>query len=316
MGANNNLKIAKAKKDDEFYTRIEDIEKEVFHYKEHFFNKTVYCNCDDPEWSNFFIYFRNNFKFLGLKKLISTHYSVDVKKDKAYKLECVEYVLGEDGLPVPKRIDLKGDGDFRSEECIAFLQESDIVCTNPPFSLFREYVAQLVKYEKKFLIIGNTNAITYKETFGLIKNGQIWLGNNSVKEFRKPNGEMKKFGNICWLTNLTHKKMNEELILWKDYSENEYIKYDNFDAIEVSKTNEIPKNYNGLMGVPITFLTKYNPNQFEIVGLFADKRDADPIYIKGRKTYLDENHKSYVGAVLNGKATYARIIIKTKKGNK
>lgn len=293
---NNNLHIAKKIKDDEFYTRDVDIENEVFNYKDHFKNKVVYCNCDDPAWSEFFIYFRKNFKFLGLKKLISTHYSKDIENDKAYKLECVEYTLDAEGLPAPHKIELKGNGDFRSEECIEFLKQSDIVCTNPPFSLFREYVAQLIEYDKEFLIIGSTNAITYKETFNLILEGKIWLGNTNVKEFKKPDGEIKKFGNICWFTNLTHKKRNEKIILWKNYSESDYKKYDNFDILNVDKVNEIPKDYKGLMGVPITFLEKYNPNQFELLGISNSARFI--------------GHKCLT--LINGRKIYNRLIIKIK----
>ena len=306
MGANNNLKQAKAKKDDEFYTRRTDIEKEVFHYKEHFKGKVVYCNCDDPEWSNFFIYFRENFKFFGLKKLISTHYSVDVENDKAYKLECVEYILDEDGLPKATPIYLKGDGDFRSEECIELLKQSDIVCTNPPFSLFREYVVQLVKYEKKFLIIGNTNAITYKEIFPLIKDNKMWLGISprSMKFNQDIAGVKTKDVNACWYTNLPHRKRNDELIFWKDYNNEEYHKYENYNAIEISKVAMIPKDYTGAMGVPITFIEKYNPNQFEIIGMAEDNG-------KGFSGGLWDGKNPH--CVINGKNMFKRIFIKLKK---
>lgn len=291
---NSNLSKAKKAKDDEFYTQLSDIENEIKHYKEHFKNKVVYCNCDDPEWSNFFIYFKSNFNHLGLKKLISTHYSLNIEKDKAYKLECVEYSVDENGIPKEFKSYLKGDGDFRSQECINLLKESDIVCTNPPFSLFREYIAQLIEHDKKFLIIGSMNAITYKETFNLIMNEKIWLGNTNVKKFRKPDGEMKYFGNICWYTNLSHKKRNEEIILWKEYSTEDYQNYDDFNIINVNKVNEIPKNYNGLMGVPITFLEKYNPNQFKILGIANSAR-----YI-GEKCYT----------FIDKRKIYNRIIIK------
>ena len=266
---NNNLHSAKKEKDDEFYTRIEDIENEVKHYKHHFKDQVVFCNCDDPHWSAFFNYFRNNFKVLGLKKLISTHYSKDVENDKEFKLECVECSLGPDGLPITTPIDLKGDGDFRSDECIELLEESTIVCTNPPFSLFREYIAQLIEYDKKFLVIGNTNAITYKETFSLIKSNKLWLGVSprSMKFHKNIERTETKSVNACWFTNLSHKKRNEKIILWKQYSDEECSTYENFDAIEVNKTNEIPLNFSGYMGVPITFLEKYNPAQFEIVAL-------------------------------------------------
>lgn len=324
MKNNNKLKQTNRNKNDEFYTRLEDIENEVKHYKAHFQGQIVYCNCDDPEWSNFFIYFKMNFHHLKLKKLISTHYSLDIESDKAYKLECIEVVNNKGTLEETKTI-LQGNGDFRNEECIELLKQSDIVCTNPPFSLFREYIAQLIQYEKKFLILGNNNAITYKEVFSLIKENKLWLGYsaNKTMEFQLADDYQKwnridektgkKFGNvpaISWFTNLTHKKRNEKVVFWKQYTPESFQKYDNLDVINVGKVNEIPENYYDLMGVPITFLGKYNPEQFEIIGLCADKRDPDEIFIKCRKTYLDEKHKNFVGTVLDGKATYARIIIK------
>ena len=291
MNRNKNLHKAKKVKDDEFYTRLIDIEKDVKHYKEHFKDKIVYCNCDNPKFSNFFIYFKSNFNNLQLKKLITTHYLFN--DEKSYKLE----IVNENGNLVEKKTFLSGNGDFRSEECIAFLQESDIVCTNPPFSLFREYVAQLIKYEKKFLIIGSINAIKYNIVFPLIKENKLLLGNNYVKDFRKPNNEIKKVP-TCWFTNLTHGKKNEKMILWKEYIPEENAKYDNYDAIEVSKTSDIPKNYDGLMGVPITFLIKYNPEQFEIVG-----RDTDLTLVQnGKATHF----------IKNGKVLYTRIVIKHK----
>ena len=263
---NENLHKAKVAKNDEFYTRLQDIENELRHYRNHFKGKVVYCNCDDARESNFFKYFSLNFEFLGLKKLIATGYKENGKgvalvyegdKNGNRNVDDEEINVTE----------LNGNGDFRSEECIEFLKEADIVVTNPPFSLFREYVAQLMQYGKKFLIIGNMNAITYKEIFPYIKNNELWLGITSVKDFIQPNGEMKKFGNICWLTNLEHSKRNEELILYKHYNPTEYPKYENYDAIEVSKVAEIPMNYEGAMAVPISFLDKYCPNQFKIVGL-------------------------------------------------
>ena len=230
MQSNGNLNKAKAAKNDEFYTRLQDIEKELKHYTEHFKGKVVYCNCDDANRSNFFKYFSTNYQKLGLKKLITSGL-----KDNGTGVVAIQ--KGDD-------IDIyDGNGDFRSEECIEFLKEADIVVTNPPFSLFREYVAQLMQYGKKFLIIGNMNAITYKEIFSYIKNNELWLGITSVKDFIQPNGEIKKFGNICWFTNLEHNKRNEELILYKHYNPTEYPKYDNYDAIEVSKVAEIPMDY-------------------------------------------------------------------------
>jgi len=309
---NSNLHTAKKMKNDEFYTQLTDIEQELKHYKERFRNKVVYCNCDDPIESNFFKYFSLNFEHLGLKKLITTGYKENGKG--------VVYIYEGDKngnrMPDLEEIEVKelqGNGDFRSVECLEFLKESDIVVTNPPFSLFRDYVATLIEYGKQFLIIGSQNAITYKEIFPLIKDNKMWLGVNSVKEFIQPNGEIKKFGNICWFTNLINKKRNYPLDLYMKYSNEYYKKYDNYDAIEVSKTCEIPMDYEGVMGVPITFLDKYNPNQFEIIGLSADKRDEADCFIKGQKFYLDEKHKNFVGMVFNGKATYARILIRHKK---
>ena len=307
-----NSKKQKKKKNvkkDEFYTQLSDIENELRHYREHFRGKTIFCNCDDPYESNFFKYFANNFNVLGLKKLIATCYNGspiqgnelmlhfddvdDEPKKIAYKVEItevkdvngdgridladVQYLLQNDKNVLSL---LKENGDFRSNECIELLKEADIVVTNPPFSLFREYVAQLIKYDKKFLIIGNMNAVSYKEMFPLFKDNKLWMGHNSgSQEFQvpidfeqqntylRPNGKkFAKFGNICWYTNLEHKKRHEELILFKTYNAEDYPKYDNYDAIEVGKTNDIPCDYDGIMGVPITFLDKYNPEQFEIIG--------------------------------------------------
>lgn len=318
---NRNLHAAKHNKNDEFYTQLTDIEKELRHYKEYFKNKTVLCNCDDPRVSNFFFYFSYCFEHLGLKKLITTCYKnnqTDIfsKHDKESAIY-LKYEGDKNGNKVPdiEEIgikELKGDGDFRSKECIELLKQADIIVTNPPFSLFRKYLAQLIEYDKKFLIIGNMNAVTYKDVFPLIQDNKMWLGCNSVKEFLTPEGQIQKFGNVIWFTNLPHKKRNEELILFKKYegNEKEYPKYDNYNAIEVSKVTNIPIAYEGAMGVPITFLDKYNPEQFEIVGLMNDKREKSDAFIQGEPVYLDKRHKKFVGAVLNGKAPYARIIIK------
>ena len=290
MSNNTNLNIAKSAKNDEFYTRIEDIEKELKYYKDFFKGKVVYCNCDDARESNFFKYFSKNFEFLGLKKLITTGYKAEGKgvvliyegdKNSNHKVEDNEIVVRE----------LEGSGDFRSEECVEFLKEADVVVTNPPFSLFREYIKQLMDYGKKFLVIGPMNAITYKEIFPYIKDNELWLGNQNVKEFRSPNGEIKKFGNILWYTNIQHKKRNTPLDLYKRYS-NEYPKYDNYDAIEVSKVSDIPMDYDGVMGVPITFLDKYCPEQFEIVKFRKGDDDKD--------------------LAVNGKTPYFRILSKRK----
>ena len=356
---NKNLNTAAKAKKDEFYTQLSDIERELKHYNEHFKNKVVLCNCDDPYESQFFKYFAMNFNFLGLKKLITTCYknspisqteislfdtpieetdekiafSVEINEvrdyngDGAVDLSDVEILLKMDSNN--KKI-LKDGGDFRSAECVELLKQADIVVTNPPFSLFREYVRQLIDFDKKFLIIGNINAITYKEIFPLIMQNKIWLGYGMGRaisgfivpdryelygtEARIENGKRIVSTNQCfWLTNLDIKKRHEDIILFRNYSPENYPKYDNYDAIEVSKTADIPCDYFGVMGVPITFLDKYNPDQFEILGLIADKRNENPAFIQGTPTYLDEGHKKYVGAIVNGKATYARILIRRKK---
>lgn len=360
MAKNEGLKKAGKRKQDEFYTQLSDIEAEMRYYKEQFRGKVVFCNCDDPYESQFFKYFAMNFNFLGLEKLIATSYSnspivgqqlslwdvvsIDKKSveekqpykivisevndenaDGAVDLADVEYLLRNKKNTLTL---LDGDGDFRSGECVDLLKESDIVVTNPPFSLFREYVGQLAEYQKKFLIIGNTNALTYKDIFVLIKDDKLrtgytnfnvgmyffvpdhWDTFHKIEDGRK----MVRVSTSCWFTNLDVKKHKEFITLYKHYSPEEYPHYDNYDAIEVSKFTDIPCDFDGCMGVPITFLDKYNPDQFEIIGLANDKRDSDPIFIKGTPTYLDKQHKSFVGMVLNGKATYARIIIR-KKGD-
>lgn len=322
---NNNLAKAKKNKNDEFYTQLVDIENELKHYKNHFKDKTVYCNCDDPRVSNFFHYFSYNFENLGLKKLITTCYKNQnmelFSQNSSERAIYLEYNGDKNGDKVPNPTEigiklLKGDGDFRSPESIELLQQADIVVTNPPFSLFREYVAQLVEYNKKFLIIGDQNAIAYKEIFKLIKENKIWLGvdNGGTKWFQVPNHyniktESRKKtengiqyfskGSIVWFTNLDHDKRHENLILYKTYNEAEYPKYDNYDAINVDKTADIPIDYQGAMGVPITFLDKYNPDQFEILGM-DDHRLQYPEW-RGR------------GPDLNGKAIYRRVIISNKK---
>lgn len=346
---NSNLHKANKAKKDEFYTQLVDIEKELKHYKDQFRGKVVYCNCDDPFESNFFKYFAANFNALGLKKLITTSYDKspiaggqlslfeveglkpkgkepfrieinevsDHNADGAVGLADVEWLLKHDAnIATP----LKGTGDFRSEECVELLKEADIVVTNPPFSLFREYVAQLMEHNKRFLILGNQNAIIYKEVFIFIKENKMWLGydNGGTKWFQVPtdyeietesrikieNG-VKYFsmGSIMWFTNFDTTKRHEELILYKKYKQEEYSKYDNYDAIEVTKVFDIPMDYNGVMGVPITFLDKYNPEQFEIIGSNRGV-DQDPNGIYGR------------GSFLNNKETFKRLFIKNMKVKK
>ena len=347
---NSRLGEAKKNKSDEFYTQLTDIEKELRHYKEHFQGKTVLCNCDDPRVSNFFKYFVLNFKRLGLKKLIATCYknqdadlfsmqdseqAVYLAVDKDHLEQLIEKndgYLTVDCFPEIEALPLKGDGDFRSEECIELLKEADIVCTNPPFSLFREFVALLVKYDKKFLIIGNQNAITYKEFFPLLKENKVWLGcsiHNGDREFQVPNDydvsnkyridELgRKFVRVRgprWFTNLDYKERHEDIPLYKKYTREEYPNYVNFNAIEVSKTKEIPEDFEGLMGVPITFLDKYNPEQFEIVGYSREvatpiKNVADPddVYQQGGNAFYLRTGEHTLNRL------YGRIVIKHKRG--
>ena len=269
--ANSNLHKAKTAKNDEFYTQLTDIEKEMYHYRDHFKNKIIFCNCDDPLESKFYFFFAQNFEFLGLKKLISTHYETEIP---SYKLELLHDINADGKIDVLDTVKtpLKQNGDFRSPECIEILEEADIVITNPPFSLFREYVAQLIQYDKKFLIIGSMNAITYKEIFPLLKDDQIWLGNTAPKQFIQPDGTTKNFGNILWFTNLDYPKRHEDLLLYKSYTPDEYPKYDNYDVINVDKTKDIPMDYVDVMGVPITFLTSHNPDQFKILGIANSAR--------------------------------------------
>ena len=326
QATNKFLTKAKKSKSDEFYTQLPDIERELKHYKKHFRGKTVYCNCDDPRVSNFFHYFSYNFEKLGLKKLIATCYKnqeIDLfSRHNSERAICLEYEGDKNGNNVPDLNEigireLKGDGDFRSDESIALLKQSDIVVTNPPFSLFREHVAQLQEYKKKFLIVGTWNAITYKEIFKLIMEDKLWIGINSNRQFsgfivpehyelHGTEARIDEYGNrivssnnTCWFTNMDIKKRHEDLILYKKYNADEYPKYESCDAIEVSKVNDIPIDYEGAMGVPITFMNKYNPKQFEILGL----DDHTLVYPEWRGR----------GPDLNGKAIYRRIIIKHRR---
>lgn len=352
MAGNKNLNSAARAKKDEFYTRIEDINRELYHYQKFFAGKTVLCNCDDPYESDFFKYFAIRFNDLGLKKLIATCYAgspivqteldfwgtvnenptfdkrtqairLDVNEmrdwngDRAVDLLDVQWLLKNNRNSVTY---LNGDGDFRSQECIAALKEADVVVTNPPFSLFREYVAQLIEYDKKFLIIGNVNAITYKEIFPLIMKNKIWLGygfKGMVGFFRSPyedvaassqhlEGMIRNSG-VHWFTNIDIVKRHEDILLYMNYSPEQYPHYDNYDAIEVSKTAEIPMDYDGVMGVPITFLDKYNPEQFEILG--NSNMFAEPIVI-------DNKLKKTPGRFyVKGKRMYDRILIRKRQHN-
>ena len=333
MGDTAALIAAKKAKKDEFYTQRVDIENELRHYRVHFKDKIVLCNCDDPRQSEFFKYFVENFEKLGLKRLVATCYkSQDVdlfSQGDCERAICQIYEgdkngnmrLDDDEVGVRE---LKGDGDFRSAECIEILKEADIVVTNPPFSLFREYVAQLVKYDKKFLIIGNVNALSYKEIFPLIKDNKMWLGasiHSGDRKFGVPDGyplnaagcgidengqRFIRVKGVRWFTNLDYSQRHEKLPLYKHYTPEEFPKYDNYDAINVNKTSDIPCDYDGVIGVPITFIDKYSPEQFEIIGMaasagynksivgleFAGIKDARPL--------------------ISGKNTYARIFIRRK----
>ena len=366
MAGNELLRQANKNKKDEFYTQLTDIEKELRYYKKHFKNKTVFCNCDDPFESNFFKYFVLNFNRLGLKKLIATCYSGspivntqlslfdivgDYETTKAYKavvtsvydktgdgsidmLDVVELFKSREN----KLTELKGDGDFRSEECIELLKESDIVVTNPPFSLFREYVALLMDYKKKFLIIGNLGAYTYKEVFPLLMNNQMWAGpsiHSGDRAFYVPDyypleaagcGVDEQTGRkyirvkgVRWFTNLDIKQRHEELILVKRYNPDDYPKYCNYDAIDVSKTMDIPCDYAGEMGVPITFMDKYNPDQFEIIGAsfylanpmsnYAEKGTFMP---GGKKFYTPRPNEKDCQKGYKYHREYDRIVIRNK----
>ncbi len=324
---NTNLKKAKAGKNDEFYTELTDIEKELRYYKEHFKNKVVFCNCDDPRISNFFHFFSYNFENFGLKKLITTCYKNQERdlfsNHSSEKAIYLEYTGDKNGdkIPNPEEIGinpLKEDGDFRSAESVELLKQADIVVTNPPFSLFREYVTQLMEYDKKFLIIGNQNNITYKEIFKLIKENKIWTGvdNGGTKWFKVPshydietetrikteNGQKYfSMGSVYWFTNLDNRKRHDDILLYKTYygNESEYPFYDNYDAINVNKVADIPMDYKGAMGVPITFIDKYNPAQFEIIGI--------------DRVLVEELTGKVSRFRINNKEIYARIIIKNKK---
>ena len=319
---NRNLQKAKSSKTDEFYTQLTDIERELKYYKNHFKDKVIYCNCDDPRVSNFFHYFSYNFEKLGLRKIIATCYknqNMDLfSRNDSEQAVYLEYDGDRNGnsIPDPKEIGAKplnGDGDFRSKESIELLKQADIVVTNPPFSLFREYVAQLTEFDKKFLIIGNQNAITYKEIFSVIKENKIWLGYTHPEKFvvpdyyeqrefrswRDENGiNWRSLGNACWFTNLDISKRHEEIILYKSYNPDEYPKYDNYDAINVDKVKDIPMDYWGAMGVPITFMDKHNPEQFEILGNLG--------------SYVPDGYSLSSEIFINGKKLFKRILIRRR----
>lgn len=329
--ANKTLTAAKGAKQDEFYTQLTDIEKELKHYRKCFKDKTVLCNCDDPRISNFFRYFALNFEKLGLKRLITTCYkNQDIDIFSEHEQEQAVYLIYDgdkngNGIADLEEIEvlpLNGDGDFRSNECIELLKQADIVVTNPPFSLFREYVAQLIKYDKKFLIIGNQNNVTYKETFQLIMDNKLWIGYMSGDmAFRVPQDyeahdtrfwidnqgqKWRSLGNICWYTNLPTQKRDEELILFKKYNPSINLHYDNYDAINVDKVDDIPCDYDGVMGVPITFIDKYNPKQFEIVGLTSGR---DEFIARPTKRYINPIQHNKNGSTTNGSKANTRATI-------
>ena len=335
MAGNINLHAANKAKKDEFYTQLVDIENELKHYKQHFKDKIVLCNCDDPRVSNFFHYFSFNFEQLGLKKLITTCYKNQNRdlfsKNDSERAIWLEYFgdRNNNRVPDPEEIGIhyfNGDGDFRSQECIELLKEADIVVTNPPFSLFREYVAQLMKYEKKFVIIGNLNAITNKEFFPLIRDNKIWLGYGfkggaghffSRYEDTATAGDhragMIRVSGVNWFTNLEIQKRHENLILYRTYNPKDYPKYDNYDAINVDKTVDIPMDYDGFIGVPITFMDKYNPEQFEIIGICAGNSRLNKFY--GIVPYTPHVEDRGGCAVLNSKRVYSRILIRRRQAS-
>ena len=318
---NSNLRTAKRVKNDEFYTRYDDIEAEIMKYRKQFRDKVVYLPCDDPaeKKSEFWSFFVNNFDAFGLKKLIATHYD---ENGKAYKIwidgDTSNDGFVDDGDAIQE--DLQGNGDFQSPECIAIMKECDIVCTNPPFSLFRSFVDTILKTNKQFLIIGNQNAFTYKEIFKLIKENKIWTGYNMVKQFNQPDGSIKKFGNVCWFTNMRTSKREEEFVFTRKYNAIDYPKSDNYNAIEVNRLVNIPGDYYEPMGVPITFLDKYNPNQFEIIGGFNGYKECDlenGLICGDETSYIDKNGKTkyWRGPTLNKRPTYFRVIIRRKFEN-
>ncbi len=354
---NTNLIKAGNTKNDEFYTQLADIENELKHYKEQFRGKVVFLNCDDPFESNFFKYFAANFKHLGLKRLITTSYKPSpiantqiglfgddktIKPAKGRpKITANKFVINDVGdidgdgaftlqdiaeqLRANKNNEwtpLDGDGDFRGDECIELLKEADIVCTNPPFSLFREYVAQLIEYDKKFLIIGNKNAPSYKEVFSFIQENKLWIGYTAPKDFFIPGGQLSKklTGLTRWFTNMDIAKRHQKLDLYRKYSPELYPTYANFDAIEVGKVSDIPMDYDGMMGVPITFLDKYNPEQFEIIG--SSRNLSQPIQTPNGLISRYKDRNGYMRQAANERFAlpdgdtwrqlYDRIVIKRK----
>lgn len=337
--ANVRLAAARTAKKDEFYTQLPDIEKELRHYRQYFEGKVVYLNCDDPRVSNFFRYFSENFEALGLKRLIATCYQSEdpgrFSRGDSARAVWLDYYGDRNGNRVPDAEEigvrpLKGDGDFRSAESIELLRQADIVVTNPPFSLFREFVAQLIAYDKKFIILGNMNALTYKEIFPRFQNNQMWYGpsiRSGDREFQVPDDypleaagtRVDARGNryirvkgVRWFTNLDYAERHQDLELTRKYRAADYPRYANFDAIEVSKTAEIPSDYEGLMGVPITFIDKYNPEQFEIVG--SSKTMGKPMSLVAEKgTYQQGGPRFYLATALGYRRMYDRIVVRNRR---
>ena len=325
MAKNNDLNVARKGKNDEFYTRLTDIEKEVCHYWPYFEGKKVLCNCNDALHTGFATYFALQFEHLKLKELICTTFAMNEGEHGVV----YRYRGDKNGNNVPdieewEQTPMHGNGGFNTPEGLALIDEADIIVTNPPFSLFREFISIMTEHNKKFLIIGNTNAITYKEVFPLIKENKLWLGvssfntgmyflvgddfvyADSYKFDKEKDGEkVSRVASVCWYTNLDHKKRHEEMILYKKYNEEEFPQYDNYKAIEVSKTCDIPMDYEGVMGVPISFLDKFSPDQFEIIGITENADYLKPFYVEGCKTY----HRG----IINGQVKYARILIRFKK---
>lgn len=338
--SNSTLNKAKEAKQDEFYTQLPDIENELKHYSEHFKGKTVLCNCDDPRVSNFFKYFALKFKSLGLKKLIATCYkNQDIDLFSQNSSEQAVYIEYEgtpeiDHIPTENEIKvkyLKGDGDFRSQECIELLKEADIVCTNPPFSLFREYISQLTKYNKSFLIIARMTTLHYAEVFPLIQQGKIWSGHgfnlsmiykapyeNTLEANQKyvrskgydPDDNYIKVPGIYWLTNLDFPERHQDLILYKKYNPEEYPKYENLDGIDVGTLSDIPCDYFGIMGVPDTIIGQFNPEQFEILGIGSGNLAKQ---VGVTKNYRGRTDVAYIDKNGKHKCPYSRILIRRKQ---
>lgn len=296
---NVNLHKARKTKNDEFYTFYEDIQKEIENYKDYLENKIVYCNCDNPEYSQFWKYFKDNFRELKIKKLISTYLSDNI----AYKTVF-------NGITVEKT-KLIGNGSFESEECLSILKEVDVVITNPPFSIFSEYLSSLINNNKKFLVIGNKNAVIYKDVFPYIRDNKVSLGFNNITKFYQPDGEIKKFGNIGWFTNIKSKYKKKPLLLTEEYNNNKYKKYYNFDAINVDRLVDIPKDYYEIMGVPITYVDYHDEKLFDIIGIdgkdFGEELGIKPVGKDWLKIYRKNGRTGHI-------STSMRVLVLLEDG--